>query len=116
MIRSSVDIWTSSERTLMSSFRMRFFTTYRECEDLSPRDILYHLIEILEIEWDDEGDLPEDIYSMHKKMDGYTFSGSSKYQIVTDHKVQQNPRLLLESFFHELAHIFLKHTPAHAGK
>lgn len=115
MIRSSSDIWNSKDMTLMLEFRDRFFTTYADFQRLSSVDILCSLLDRLDIQWDDSGNLPEDVYSMHERMGGFSFSGNPRYLITTDQKTKDNDELLLECLFHELAHIFLEHVPACAG-
>ncbi|MBQ7207737.1 MAG: hypothetical protein IJS01_08075 [Lentisphaeria bacterium] len=115
MIRTSADIWSSQDLALMSAFRNRFFTTYPEYQLQKPVDILFDLLKRFDVSWDDTGTLPDDVFSMHERLSGFSFSGNPKYLITTDKKTATNDELLLESMFHEFAHIVLEHAPACAG-
>ena len=114
MIREFSNIWTNQDKTTMTQFRDRFFTTYPDCENLSSWDILFKLLEEFDISWDNNGNLPADILSQHVCRDNFSFAqaGENKYLIITDHKLAERQDLLLSCLFHELAHIFFEHTPS----
>lgn len=109
-------IWTSKERALMSTFRDKFHRTFLGRNFSTSEDILIFLIKFCKIEWDRNGEIRDKgPLSMYQKKEGFSFENGVRYTIITDKSILNDKKALFEAFFHELAHIFLEHTPAHAG-
>lgn len=117
MILSPSDIWTSKERSRMSTFRDKFHGTLQGIPLQNSFDVLDFLIKYCGIEWDGHGHLAyKNVLSMYLKKERFTFSRKDiHYTIITDESILNDKKRLLGAMFHELAHIFLDHSPGHAG-
>lgn len=118
MILSASDVWTSKERSRMSTFRDKFHGTLRGTASLNKAfDVLAFLIDYCKIEWDGHGHLADkNVLSMYTQKERFSFAQPEiHYTIVTDESILNDKNRLLGAMFHELAHIFLKHSPGHAG-
>ena len=116
MLLSPSNIWTSKERSRMTTFRERFLNTYRRHDFASSREIILFLLQTLHVEWKRDGDLSDKgILSMYMKKEEFKFAKDTSYLIITDRTIAEDIPSLVQCFFHELAHIVLNHAPAHAG-